>query len=147
MKTDLYKKDFYAWTMKNANLLSNHRFADIDVEHIVEELISMGRSEQREFVARLAILIAHLLKWQCQANFQSKSWQFTIKEQRRALLRFLKDSPSLKNHDLHDKLVDAYKDAILLVCKDTGLDEDLFPEILPYTFDQLMDTIFYPEHH
>lgn len=144
MKAGLYQKDFYAWTVENAQLLRAHQFSDLDIEHIAEELISMGRSEQREFISRLAILLAHLLKWEHQANLRSKSWQFTIKEQRRAIARCLHDSPSLKN-EINKKLADAYEDAILLVCKDTGLEESLFPKKSPYSFNEIMDAEFYPD--
>jgi Domain of unknown function DUF29. len=38
-----YNKDFYAWLMKNADLLRQHKFNEVDVEHIAEELESMGK--------------------------------------------------------------------------------------------------------
>ena len=62
----IYEQDFYAWLMENAQLLRQGRLAEIDVNNIVEELESMGRRERRELVNRLALLFAHLLKWQYQ---------------------------------------------------------------------------------
>jgi hypothetical protein len=146
MKANLYQRDFHEWAIQNAHLLQAHRFADIDIEHIAEELMSMGRSEQREFLSRLAILLAHLLKWQHQANLRSRSWQLTIKEQRRALARCLHDSPSLKK-EIKQTLTEAYEDAVLLACKDTGLEEDFFSPKIPYSFAQIMDVDFFPEHN
>ncbi|MGH8555990.1 MAG: DUF29 domain-containing protein, partial [Methylococcales bacterium] len=53
----------------------------------------MGASERRELINRLAVLSAHLLKWQYQPSFRGRSWQITIKEQRRQLQRLLNDNP------------------------------------------------------
>ena len=61
-----YEKDFHAWTLENAALLRQRRFAEIDVDNIAEELENMGRSERHELVNRLAVLLAHLLKWRFQ---------------------------------------------------------------------------------
>jgi len=45
--TKLYERDFYAWTLKNAELLRQGRLGEIDLEHLAEELDSMERSEKR----------------------------------------------------------------------------------------------------
>lgn len=70
---NLYEQDFYAWTMKNAQLLRQGKLTEIDVEHVAEELESMGRSERRELINRLMVLLAHLLKWQLQPSLRGKS--------------------------------------------------------------------------
>jgi hypothetical protein len=62
--SESYKQDFYAWAMKNAALIRQGRFSEIDAEHVAEELESMGKSEKRELISRLSILLTHLLKWQ-----------------------------------------------------------------------------------
>jgi hypothetical protein len=36
--SDLYEQDFYAWALESAQALRERRFADIDSEHIAEEL-------------------------------------------------------------------------------------------------------------
>ncbi|KJU85540.1 protein containing DUF29, partial [Candidatus Magnetobacterium bavaricum] len=40
----LYEVDFYQWAFHNADLLRQGRFAEIDLENIVEELESMARN-------------------------------------------------------------------------------------------------------
>ena len=104
----------------------------------------MGASERRELINRLAVLMAHLLKWQHQPTFQGRSWQLTIKEQRRQLQRLLKDNPSLQGR-LSEFRVEAYGDALLLAAKETGLDESVFPEQCPYGEDDVLNDKFYPE--
>jgi len=77
-----YNKDFYAWLMKNADLLRQHKFNEVDIEHVAEELESMGKSEKRELTSRLTVLLAHLLKWKLQLILRSRSWKNTILTQR-----------------------------------------------------------------
>ena len=80
--TALHEQDFYAWTQEQAALLKFGRLAELDVQHLIEELENMGASEKRELISRLEILLIHLLKWQYQPALQSRSWLLTIEEQR-----------------------------------------------------------------
>ncbi|MBF0551328.1 MAG: DUF29 domain-containing protein, partial [Deltaproteobacteria bacterium] len=96
MNPESYDRDFYAWTMNNAELIRQGRFSEIDIEHLAEELEGMGRSEKRALISRLAVLLAHLLKWTFHPGLRCTSWKYTIKEQRRRVLALLKDSPSLQ---------------------------------------------------
>jgi hypothetical protein len=139
----LYDEDFYAWTRKNAQLLREGRLSEIDTDNLIEELEAMGRSEKRAFVNHLAVLIAHLLKWERQPALRSKSWRYTIREQRAQVADILEDNPSLK-HSLGDLLLKAYGKAILRVVKETGLDEETFPPVCPFSADQIMDAAFFP---
>ena len=76
MSNSLYDRDFYAWANEQAALLRAGRLTEADIENIAEEIESMGRSEKRELVGRLAILLQHLLKWQFQPGRRSASWLF-----------------------------------------------------------------------
>ena len=62
MSNSLYDLDFYAWANQQASLLRAGRLTEADIEHIAEEIESMGRSEKRELVNRLTVLFLHLLK-------------------------------------------------------------------------------------
>jgi hypothetical protein len=64
-KSPLYDSDFFAWSLEQAELLRAGRLAEADVEHIAAEIESMGRTEKRELISRLSILLLHLLKWRC----------------------------------------------------------------------------------
>ncbi len=145
MKTaNSYQKDFYAWAIATANLIRDGRFVEIDKEHVAEEIESMGRSDKRELINRLAVLMMHLLKWQYQPSRRSKSWKYTLKEQRFRIAQLLDESPSLK-YEISQKLNDAYALAIVMAVEQTGLDDDCFPAQSPFNFDQCLDADFYPE--
>jgi len=138
----LYEKDFYAWTVEMAQALKSKAIDQLDFEHLSEELEDMGASQERELESRLAILIMHLLKWEYQPTYQSKSWSLTIKEQRRKIQRRLSKTPSLKSK-VNNMLDDVYGDALLSAQKETGLDESVFPKKLPYSLKELLDDNFY----
>ncbi|HLC16431.1 MAG TPA: DUF29 domain-containing protein [Thermodesulfovibrionia bacterium] len=140
----LYDTDFYQWTFHNAELLRQGKLTEVDVQNIAEELESMGKSEKRELINRLAVLIMHLLKWQYQPEKRSHSWIETINEQRRQIILLLEDSPSLK-YEIEEKIIRAYNLAITDTEKETGIRKKLLPQTCPYTFDQLKNNNFWPE--
>ncbi|MCC5625460.1 DUF29 domain-containing protein [Nostoc sp. CHAB 5715] len=139
-----YKGDFYAWLYKSAELLRRRQFSELDLEQIAEELEGMARSDKRQLINRFAVLLAHLLKWQYQSEKRSKSWERTIKEQRKRISLLLEDSPSLR-HEIEQKLADAYEIAVLSAANETGLDEDYLPESCEYTLDEVLNSGFYPD--
>lgn len=145
-KSSLYDKDFYAWSNEQAALLRSGKLSFADIENIAEEIESMGRSEKRELVNRLKVLLLHLLKWRFQPALRCKSWRLTIMEQRREVTRHLADNPSLKAR-LGETIGDAYGDATIGAARETDLDLDAFPASCPWSFDQIMDTDFWPDHH
>ncbi len=138
-----YEKDFYAWTMKNAELLREGKLAEIDIEHIAEELESMGKSDKRELISRCTVLLMHLLKWRYQPDLRGNSWRKTIKEQRRAIAQLLGDSPSLKPH-LTGTLDQEYNTARDDAIDETGLPGNIFPESCPFTLEDILNPDFWP---
>jgi len=140
----LYEKDFYAWAMHNAQLLRQGKLKEIDVDNLAEEIEIMGGREKRELVSRLAILIAHLLKWQFQPDRRSNSWKKTIKDQRSEIEDIIEESPSLQNQ-LNDKWNKAYKKAVNNASRETAISEKNFPQECPYTLEQCLDDEFFPE--
>lgn len=91
-----YEKDVVAWAMEQAALLRSGQLSALDIEHIAEEIEDVGKSEKRELASRLAVLLAHLLKWQYQPGRRGSSWSRTIKEQRKAIAAAMRQTPSLK---------------------------------------------------
>ncbi len=139
-QSPLYDCDFFAWANEQAALLREGKLAQADIEHIAEEIESMGRTEKRELVSRLTVLMLHLLKWRFQPRNRSSSWETSITVQRNRLSRHMTDNPSLKAK-LHEAITDAYQEA----ADETGLPKPTFPAVCPYSFDQMMDAEFWPD--
>src|SRR5260370_26858480 len=83
-KSQLDDRDFFAWSREQAELLRAGKLAEADIEHIAEEIDSMGRTEKRELISRLSVLLHHLLRWRYQPEKRSPSWEASIRVQRTA---------------------------------------------------------------
>jgi hypothetical protein len=141
-----YDKDVVAWANEQAALLREGRFSALDIEHIAEEIEDVGRSEQRELASRMAVLLAHLLKWRYQPALRSPSWRATIRTQRERIEIRLRKTPSLKPMltDL-DWIADMWADARDSATKETGIEYAIFPEGCPWSMEQVLSAEFYPD--
>ncbi|AFY72499.1 protein of unknown function DUF29 [Synechococcus sp. PCC 7502] len=142
--SNLYEHDFYAWIKQQVNLLNSHEWEKIDLSNLVEEIESLGKQQRQEFRNRLAILIAHLLKWEYQEARRSHSWLATIRIQRREIIRLLQENPSLKPY-IPEAVIDAYENARDLASAETNLSAKIFPENFPYSLEQTLDSKFFPK--
>lgn len=141
-----YDGDVIAWANEQARLLRAGLFSKLDIEHIADEIEDVGKSEQRELESRMAVLLAHLLKWQFQPAYRGNSWKFTVIDQRDSIARRLKKSPSLKSSlSDPDWWADAWQDARRAAERETGIGYATFPKSCPWSFDQIMDAEFWPE--
>ena len=141
----LYDRDFYAWSNEQAALLRAGRFADADMANIAEEIESMGRSEKRELIERLTVLLAHLLKWDIQKRLRSKSWEHTIDEQRARIADHLEDNPSLEPQ-MAACMAKAFKGALVDTMAQTGLDPKFLPDKNQWQVDEIMRDGWFPGH-
>jgi len=139
----LYETDFYGWIQQQANVLRAGSFAALDLDNLIEEIESMGKSHQRALESRLEILLIHLLKWQFQSDCATPSWKYTIREQRRRIADHLKKNPSLKTR-VPEAFETAYSYAIMRASEETGLEESRFPTQCPWTLEQVLDADFWP---
>ena len=142
--TATYDADVVAWANEQAAHLRAGNFAALDIEHIADEVEDVARSEERELASRMAVLIAHLLKWMFQPERRGRSWRTTIALQRKAIERRLEKTPSLKPElDDPEWREIVWGDAVTLAARETGL-EDL-PEQSFWTFAQVRDPNFMPD--
>jgi hypothetical protein len=141
-----YETDVILWSQEQARLLRARRFSELDIERLADEIEDVGRSEKRELANRMAVLLAHLLKWRSQPQNRTNSWRATIVDQRRRIALAIKETPSLKAvmRGL-DWQEDAWLDARTQARKETGLADDDLPESCPWTMDQACDPEFWPE--
>lgn len=143
VRNSLYEADFYEWTQEQARLLHDRRWADLDLENLVEEVNSVGRGNRQEVGSRLAVILEHLLKWEHQPDRRKYGWRSTLGEQRTALDLLIEDSPSLRGQPAA-VLERAYRIGRIRAASDTGLGEAAFPAECPYTPEQIRDGAFLP---
>ncbi|MBK1720462.1 DUF29 domain-containing protein [Thiocystis violacea] len=143
-RTAGYDRDVIAWANEQARLLRSGQFDRLDIEHLAEEIEDVGKSEQRELASRMALLLAHLLKWRFQPARRGRSWEATIRVQRDSLLRRLTRTPSLKrNLEDPDWWRDTWDDALTKAIEETGLSD--FPDQCPWSVADILDPDWKPE--
>ena len=132
-----YKTDIIAWANEQAAFIRAGRFDLLDLENIAEEIEDVGKSEQRELESRVAVLLAHLLKWQYQPEWRGVSWTVTIRTQRERCNLQIKKTPSLKvSLADEDWLLDVWADAVDQAAKQTNL--DVFPNRCPWLMTDVL---------
>jgi hypothetical protein len=140
----LYETDFVRWVEVSAAQLRNRDYAQVDWDHLIEELEDMSRRERKALKSNLIVVLLHLLKWEFQADRRCGSWRGSIREHRRRLLDDLDDSPSL-NAYLREVVDACYDNARLQAADETGLDLVRFPVGCPYSIEEILSPDFLPE--
>jgi len=96
----LYDQDFHAWTRQQAGALRAAlagRSAALDLEHLAEEIESLGRREHSELGSRIATIIEHLVKLEhSTARDPRPGWAATVRRERQGIERLLRRNPSLR---------------------------------------------------
>ena len=140
----IYDDDFYSWTQRQADALRRRSGNEIDWDNLAEEIESLGKSQAAELRSRYITLLLHLLKWRFQPDRRSRSWEATIRRERREIDRHLSANPGLKSRRAA-LFADAYKTARIDASGETDMAQDVFPETSPFTLAQAKAENFWPE--
>lgn len=139
--SELYERDFYAWTREQATLLRAGRYDELDLEHLSEEVEDLGGSLYRSVRSRMRTIIEHLLKLEHSPAAEPRSlWRDTIQAQRADLEDDL--TASLRRR-LQSELPKHYLRARAAAARslrrygETAA-ADALPETCPYTLDQIV---------
>ncbi len=135
-----YELDGYGWALAQAQLLRERRFGDLDLENIIDEIETVGRSEWRTVRSALRVLMMPILKWKYQPQLRSRSWSMSIASRRVAYEQAIETNPSLKPH-LDEIRAQAYKRARLEAAAETDLATQIFPTG-PLDWDVILDEPF-----
>ena len=90
MSTDLYERDFYTWTQRQAEALRRAAEARvntpdaIDWINLIDEVESMGSEQADKLGSAYRVTLLHLLKWRYQPDHRSSSWRGSVVEHRAA---------------------------------------------------------------
>lgn len=153
MSNNLYDRDLQYWIEQTIQQLRNREFESLDIEHLIEELIDLGKAEKNALKSNLTILLAHLLKLMVQhdvPDMMKGSWYSSVLEHRQRVLNNLSDTPSLKSF-LVEAIEKAYLDGRKLAIKEGKLakcgvrvpEESEYPTVCPFSVEQILDEDFY----
>jgi hypothetical protein len=145
MNKTLYDQDFYKWLEVTLKQLRERDTENLDWEHLIEEVESLGRSEKNAVDGYLYQLLFHLLMlqyWESEQDFSGNHWRSEVVGFRFRLNRLLQ-SGMLRNY-FSEEIDSIYPKARKGVIAKSELPADTFPEKCPYTPQQLLDEEFYP---
>jgi hypothetical protein len=131
------EEDFVGWADDTAKAIEEGRFDEIDRTALADEVASLSRSAKRELTSALRLLLVHMLKAQYQPEKHTRSWDDTMRRERRNAKKFLAESPSLKS-SLNEIFADAYEDAIYQAESETLLALSTFPKSCQWTIEEVL---------
>jgi hypothetical protein len=144
----LYDQDYYLWLQTTIKQLRSGQVFTLDLENLIEELESMGKSDRRALESLLTRLLEHLLKltyWQGEREYNQRGWKNEIRNFRLQIKKILKDSPSLKSY-LAEVFPECYKDARNLFMDSSGLASEILPQTPIGTLEQVLDENWLPDY-
>ena len=141
--SSLYETDNEQWLEQTLKLLKAKNLESLDLEHLIEELESVGRRDRLTVESFLEQIIRHLLLlqyWQAEYEYNANHWQAEIISFRTQINEYL--TQNLRNY-LEENQSKVYQKALKYVSKKTGMMVS-FPEDCPYTLEQLIDRDWLP---
>ena len=139
----LYERDYLLWLEENVRLLSDRQLQEIDYDHLIEELESLGRSEKRTVESLMKQLLIHLLLYQYGATEDQRNanhWSLEILTFSDQLNEELA-AKTIYNY-LVDNLDKIYQSAMKLAAQKSQLS---LPQQCPYTLQQILDENWLPQ--
>ena len=145
MADALYDQDFAAWLDAQAAALREHRFADLDLDNLIEEVESIRRAEARSFEHHARVVVAQLLQLaHSTLGDPRRSWKSTADAHRHELGKRL--TPVLRR-ELGANLQEVYSEGrrlAITVLETEGTDEGWLPRICPYTLVEILEDGWFP---
>lgn len=142
---DLYEDDFALWADRQAAMLRDKRFDELDLENLIEEVEDLGRRERDMVESYVETILEHLLKLALSdAERPRRGWLATVDKQRAKLARKL--TTTLRNH-LETELPALYaglRRPVARQLEKDGVSLDALPTTCPYSLDQILDPDWYP---
>ena len=139
----LYETDDYQWLAETVDLLKKKRFADLDLDNLIEELEDLGNEKRLAVESLLEQIVRHLLLcqyWTVEYDRNRGHWQAEITSFRSQLKKRL--TTNLYNY-LEKELPVIYQDALTYVQRKT-LFKINFPAHCSYRLEDLCDIDWFP---
>lgn len=114
---ELYYKDFPLWAEINLKLLKEKAYELADWGNLLKEIENTARSDLKESISHLAVMLAHLYRWESFRTYTravkekgGRGWIKSIENARLELWALLEKYPSLKSK-LPEQMDKAWIDA------------------------------------
>jgi Domain of unknown function DUF29 len=141
----LYEQDFAAWLDVQAAALRARRFADLDLENLIEEVESIRQAETRTVEHHARVVIAQFLQLaHSTLSDPRRSWKSTANSHRDELEARL--TPALRA-ELEAGLEKVYprgREIAATVLETEGTGRDWLPRTCPYELAEILQQDWFP---
>ncbi|GCL47933.1 DUF29 domain-containing protein [Microcystis aeruginosa] len=141
----IYEIDDSLWLAETIELLKAKKFDDLDLDNLIEELEDLGNEKKFRVASLLEQIIRHFLLlqfWTRERDYNQDHWELEIVNFQIQLKRGL--TTNLRNY-LQNELTNIYEDAVFFVRKNTK-NKVTFPDICPYSLEELLDPNWLPPY-
>ena len=138
-----YDNDYFSWTQEQAAHLRSGRWDRVDLDHVAEEIESLGKSQLHALTSAYRLLAMHLLKFILQPEAASASWIATVVRERGNIELLLNDNPGLKPKRA-ERFAKAYPVARRDAAAETGMPLNAFPTTPPFDVDDVEARDYWP---
>lgn len=141
-----YDADFYEWLRHQTHLLKERRLAELDLEHLTEEIEDLGNELLASVQSWAAQILAHLVCLKLSPASDPKAhWEDEVATFRLSLTGRLENSPSLerKLSGSYDKMWLKARRLAQVKLRRDGVTQ--LPAECPFTLAQVLDPDFFPE--
>ena len=141
--SQLYEEDYILWLEKNIQFIKDGKFKYVDLENLIEELESLGKSEKRTVESLIKQIIIHLLLYQYWDKEREWNGEHSVTEilAFRDDLKFDIKSKTIYNY-AQSQLDNIYESALKRAQSKSKLQS--FPSECPYTLAQIIDENWLP---
>jgi hypothetical protein len=142
----LYDTDYQLWVEQTIAQLKAQDFSQIDLENLIEEIESLGKSDRRSISSYLLRLCEHLLKvkyWESEWDLCFRGWILEINNFRSEIELILQDSPSLRSF-VSEAFLPCYQKARKNMLKVIDLPAHFISPEPDFTLEQALDEDWFP---
>jgi len=146
IQKSLYETDYQLRLAQTLKKLQLGDFENIDIENLIEEVESLGRSDRHAVSSYLMRLCEYLLKlkyWESEREMCFRGWNLEVTNFRIQIQEQLETSPSLKTF-LQENFLKQYKNGRKQFLKASDLDSSLIPDQHYFTLEQALDEDWLP---
>ncbi|MCS7292352.1 MAG: DUF29 domain-containing protein [Gloeomargarita sp. SKYBB_i_bin120] len=142
----LYETDYQRWLEQTIAQLRARDFLHLDLENLITELTSLGRSEKHALASDLRRLCEHLLKikyWEAERARCLRGWEREVLNFRLEIQDLLESSPSLSSY-LQEIFPKQYRNGRKLFLQASQIDPQRVPVEPVFTLAQALDEQWLP---
>lgn len=132
-------QEYDCWLEQQIECLKTQNFQALDLKNLIEELEALGRAEKSAVKSLAFQILIHLLLidyWNEESFYNKNHWKAEVNAFKFQLIDKLTTNYKLFLEDNLDKIYQKARESAILK---SNLNCDRFPEVCPYSVEDLID--------